>query len=188
MSTTQAGFHTGKQPTVTVYCASSADIAPIYIESARALGRALAQRGIRIITGAGQTGLMGAVADGALAAGGHVKGIIPQFMVERGWAHRALTELMVVPDMHTRKKTMAAEAAACIALPGGIGTFEELLEIITWRQLGLYGGKVIIYNMEDYYGPLISMLAKAQQQGFMRPGSEVLYTVAGSLQEVLENI
>lgn len=171
--------------TVTVYCASANNLAPIYTEAAAALGQALAKAGATIVTGAGRTGLMGAVADAALAAGGSVTGIIPRFMVERGWHHSGLTELRITEDMHERKSTMAALATAAVALPGGIGTFEEFMEIITWRQLGLFGGNVVIFNVNNYYGPLISMLEQAVEQGFMRPDHRQLYTIAESVDEVL---
>lgn len=170
---------------VTVYCGSSAQLAAVYVEAAEALGRELAHRGAVLVTGAGRTGLMGAVADAALAAGGRVEGIIPQFMVDRGWQHTGLSKLTVTPDMHTRKQLMAA-SHGCIALPGGIGTFEELCEIITWRQLGLFKGNVVIYNVSDYYGSLLSMFAKAIEQGFMRPDHRALYAVASTAAEAAE--
>ena len=173
------------KPEVTVYCGSAANLAADYLEAARALGRELAGRGACLVTGAGRTGMMGAVADAALAAGGQVKGIIPQFMVDRGWHHSGLTEMVVTPDMHSRKELMA-QSQACIALPGGIGTFEELCEIITWRQLGLFHGNVVIYNVNDYYGPLLSMLAKAVEQGFMRPDHTSIYRVASSAAEAAD--
>lgn len=170
--------------TFTIYCASSATLAPIYIEAAEALGREAATRGIALVTGGGHTGLMGAVADAALEAGGSVTGIIPRFMEQRGWQHRGLTALKVTEDMHRRKAAMAAMATAAIALPGGVGTFEELMEIITWRQLGLFRGNVVIYNVNNYYGPLLSMFRQAIEQGFMRPDHAGLFTVAESLDEV----
>lgn len=170
---------------ITVYCASSNDLDPIYIEAARQLGAAAAGRGVNIVTGAGYTGLMGAVADAALGAGGTVTGIIPQFMVDRGWHHRGLTRLVTVDTMHSRKAMMASESCAAIALPGGIGTFEELLEIITWRQLGLFGGNVVILNANNYYDPLIAMMRQAVEQGFMRPDHMRLFTVAATVDEAL---
>lgn len=171
--------------TVTIYCASASDLAPIYTEAARELGRRLALEHADIVTGAGRTGLMGAVADAALEAGGRVTGIIPQFMVERGWHHKGLSELVITPDMHRRKEAMAARATATVALPGGIGTFEELMEIITWRQLGLFRGNVVIYNVANYYAPLLSMFAQAISQGFMRPDHREIFTVAESIDEVI---
>ena len=147
--------------TVTVYCASARNLDSIYTATAAELGRALAQRGIRLVTGGGATGLMGAVENGALEAGGEATGIIPEFMYENGWQHKGLSHLEIVRDMHARKSRMAALADAVIALPGGIGTFEELLEIITWRQLGLYHGTVVIFNVNNYYAPLLSMFEQA---------------------------
>lgn len=124
--------------TICIYCASSTQIDPVYFDHARLLGRQLAEAHIRIVNGAGNIGLMGAVSDAALEAGGEVTGVIPRFMVEQGWNHTGLTETIVVNDMHERKQTMARLSDAVIALPGGYGTLEELLEIITWKQLGLY--------------------------------------------------
>lgn len=170
---------------ITVYCGSSATLAPVYTEAARDLGRAIAGAGATLVTGAGRTGLMGAVAGAALEAGGRAVGIIPQFMVDRGWQHDGMSELIVTPDMHTRKQLMA-ESYACIALPGGIGTFEELCEIITWRQLGLFKGNVVIYNESDYYGPFLSMFAKAVQEGFMRADHTALFSVATTAREAVE--
>ena len=122
---------------VCVYGASSPEVAEVYRDAAFRLGQLLGSRGLHVINGAGNTGLMRAVTDGALEVGGRVTGIIPRFMVEQGWYHHKLTELIVTNDMHERKQRMVALADAVIALPGGYGTFEELLEIITWRQLGL---------------------------------------------------
>lgn len=173
------------EKTITVYCGSSSELPPVFLESAAALGRAIAAAGATLVTGAGRTGMMGAVADAALAAGGRVRGIIPQFMVDRGWHHSGLSELVVTADMHERKSLMA-QSTACVALPGGIGTFEELCEIITWRQLGLFGGNVVIYNTEDYYGPLLSMFATAIEKGFMRPDHLGLFKVASSAAETVE--
>ena len=120
---------------VCVYCASSTRVAPVYREAAAELGRLLGERNLRVINGAGNTGLMCAVSDGALAAGGTVTGVIPHFMVEQNWCHKGLTELVEVDNMHERKQRMADLSDAAIALPGGCGTLEELLEVITWKQL-----------------------------------------------------
>ncbi len=171
--------------TVTIYCASAANLPEVYIKAAADLGTELARQGAGIVTGAGRTGLMGAVADAALAAGGTVTGVIPSFMVERGWQHTGLSELIVTDGMHRRKETMAALATAAVALPGGIGTFEELMEIITWRQLGLFHGNIVIYNVDGYYDPLLAMLDSAVAKGFMRPDHKQLYTVANTQAEVI---
>lgn len=141
--------------TICIYCASSTQIDPVYFGHARLLGRQLAEAHIRIVNGAGNIGLMGAVSDAALEAGGEVTGVIPRFMVEQGWNHTGLTETIVVNDMHERKRTMARLSDAVIALPGGYGTLEELLEIITWKQLGLYLNPIVILNTNGYYDPLL---------------------------------
>ena len=118
--------------TITVYGASSGQLPQTYIDAAAALGKLMAERGHTLVNGAGRTGLMGAAADACLAAGGRAVGVIPDFMVEQGWQHTGMTELVVTPDMHRRKEQMAEMSDACVALPGGVGTLEELLEIITW--------------------------------------------------------
>lgn len=152
---------------VVVYCASSSRIARDYIDEAAHLGTLLAQHGIRLVNGAGHMGLMGATTDAALRAGGEVTGVIPRFMVEQGWAHPGLTDLRVVESMHERKRLMAELSDAVIALPGGCGTLEELLEAITWRQLGLNNRPIILLNTAGYYNPLLAMFDQAAREGFM---------------------
>lgn len=147
--------------TICIYCASSTQIDPVYFDHARLLGKQIAEAHIRIVNGAGNIGLMGAVSDAALQAGGEVVGVIPRFMVEQGWNHTGLTETVIVNDMHERKQTMARLADAVIALPGGYGTLEELLEIITWKQLGLYLNPIVILNTNGYYDPLLQMFRQA---------------------------
>lgn len=171
---------------ITVYCASSTDLAPEYFAAARLLGEEIARTGLPLVTGAGNMGLMGAVNSAAIGAGGFTIGVIPEFMVERGWQHTGLDELIVTPDMHDRKSTMASLARGVIALPGGIGTFEELCEIITWRQLGLFAGNVVILNVNDYYKPLLDMFTAAVGQGFMRPDHVRLYSVATAPREAVK--
>lgn len=171
---------------ITVYCASSTDLAPEYFAAARLLGEEIARTGLPLVTGAGNMGLMGAVNSAAIGAGGLTIGVIPEFMVERGWQHTGLDELIVTPDMHDRKSTMASLARGVIALPGGIGTFEELCEIITWRQLGLFAGNVVILNVNDYYKPLLDMFTAAVGQGFMRPDHVRLYSVATAPREAVK--
>lgn len=174
--------------TVTVYCASSTQIAASYFEAAATLGRLLGEQQIQVVNGAGNIGLMKAVSDAALQAGGQVTGVIPHFMIEKGWCHTGLTQLIEVPDMHTRKQTMASLSDAAIALPGGYGTFEELLEIITWRQLGLYSKPVVILNLQHYYDPLLAMFQKAQEEHFMRPVATPLWEVAETPEEAVQLI
>ena len=170
---------------ICVYCASSTKIAPAYFEAARQLGVSLAEAGMGIINGAGNIGLMGALSDAALAAGGRVTGVIPHFMVEQGWCHKGLTRLIEVEDMHTRKQTMARLSDAVIALPGGCGTLEELLEIITWKQLGLYLHPIVILNVNHYFDPLLEMLQKAVDEHFMRPQHSAMWAVTDSPAEAI---
>lgn len=173
---------------VCVYCASSTKIDPAYFEAARELGGLLGQKHIRLINGAGNMGLMSAVSDAALAAGGEVTGVIPHFMVEQGWHHTGLTELVEVEDMHERKKMMADRSDAIITLPGGCGTLEELLEVITWKQLGLYLNPIVILNINGYFNPLLAMLQQAVDENFMRVQHGAIWHVAQTPQEAIELI
>lgn len=173
---------------VCVYCASSTKIDAAYFDAARELGALLGQRHIRLINGAGNMGLMAAVSDAALRAGGEVTGVIPRFMVEQGWHHTGLTQLLEVEDMHERKRTMAELSDAVIALPGGCGTLEELLEIITWKQLGLYLNPIVILNVKGYFDPLLRMLRQAVEENFMRERHGAIWHVAQTPQEALELI
>ena len=170
---------------VCVYSASSTKVDSMYFEAARDLGRLLALRGIRLVNGAGNLGLMRACADACLEAGGQVTGVIPHFMVEQGWQHPGLTELIETDDMHSRKQTMARLSDGVIALPGGCGTMEELLEIITWKQLGLYLNPIVVLNTGDYYRPLLDMLARAAGEQFMRPVHLGIWTVASTPAEAV---
>lgn len=171
---------------VCVYSASSTKIDPAYFEAARELGTLLGERHIRLINGAGRMGLMAAVADAALRAGGEVTGVIPRFMVEQGWQHTGLTRLVEVESMHERKKLMADLSDAVIALPGGCGTLEELLEIITWKQLGLYLNPIVILNVGGYFDPLLEMFRKAVDENFMRMQHGDIWHVAQTPQEAVE--
>lgn len=171
---------------VCVYCASSTQIDEKYFRAAEELGTLIAQRGLRLITGAGNMGLMCAVQDAALAAGGKATGIIPTFMVKEGWHHTGLTELIETASMHERKQMMADLSDGAIALPGGCGTFEELLEIITWKQLGLYLGPVIILNIDGYYDSLLAQLDRALKDKFMRDIHTHIWRVATTPEEAIE--
>lgn len=173
---------------VCVYCASSTKIAPVYFEAATKLGMLLGERKLRLINGAGSIGLMCAVSDATLAAGGTATGVIPRFMVEQGWHHSELTELIEVESMHERKQLMADLSDAVIALPGGCGTLEELLEIITWKQLGLYLNPVVILNINHYFDPLLAMLRLAVDEQFMRPQHAEMWAVAETPEEAVELI
>ncbi|GAE16876.1 putative cytokinin riboside 5'-monophosphate phosphoribohydrolase [Bacteroides pyogenes] len=171
---------------VCVYSASSTQIDTVYFEAAESLGRLLGKQQIRLINGAGAIGLMRAVADAALAAGGAVTGVIPHFMVEQGWHHTGLTELIEVESMHERKQKMADLSNGVIALPGGCGTLEELLEVITWKQLGLYLYPVVILNTNGFFDPLLEMLERAIDQSFMRRQHGDIWKVAKTPEEAVE--
>lgn len=173
---------------VCVYCASSTKIDNAYFNAAQELGTLLGQNGIRLVNGAGNLGLMRSMSDAALAVGGEVTGVIPRFMVEQGWHHNGLTELIEVDSMHERKQTMANLSDAVIALPGGIGTLEELLEIITWKQLGLYLNPIVILNINGYFNLLLEMLEKAIGEKFMRPQHGQIWVVANTPEEAIEAI
>ena len=175
-----------KIASVCVYSASSTKIDPVYFDTADELGTLLGQQHIRLINGAGNMGLMSAVSDAALAAGGEVTGVIPRFMVEQGWHHTGLTRLVEVESMHERKKMMADLSDAVIALPGGCGTLEELLEIITWKQLGLYLNPVVILNVKGYFDPLLAMLQRAVEENFMRTQHGSIWHVAKTVREAVE--
>lgn len=171
---------------VCVYCASSTQVAPKYFEAAARLGCLLAERGINLINGAGSIGLMAASSDAALAAGGTVTGVIPRFMVEQGWQHNGLTRLVQTETMHERKQLMAGMSDGVIALPGGCGTMEELLEIITWKQLGLFLNPIVILNVDGFYDPLLAMLRQAIDGNFMRKEHEAIWRVATTPEEAVE--
>ena len=177
-----------KITSVCVYCASSTQVAPAYQEAATELGRLLGERRLRVVNGAGNTGLMCAVSDGTLSAGGTVTGVIPHFMVEQNWWHKGLTELVEVDNMHERKQRMADLSDAVIALPGGCGTLEELLEVITWKQLGLYLNPIVILNINGYFDPLLEIFRKAVDEHFMRPQHVGLWAVASTPAEAVELI
>lgn len=171
---------------VTVYCGSAANLPQRFLDAATELGVEMARADVALVYGAGRTGLMGAVADAVLANEGRVVGVIPSFMVERGWNHAGLDEMIVTDGMHPRKTLMAQKCCGAIALPGGIGTFEELTELITWRQLGLYSGNIVILNVDGYYDALLSLFDKAVECGFMNADHKNLYRVATTPQQALE--
>lgn len=171
---------------VCVYSASSTKIAPVYFAVAEELGQLLALRGINLINGAGSIGLMAATSNACLEAGGTVTGVIPHFMVEENWHHKGLTQLIETETMHERKQIMAEMSDGVIALPGGCGTMEELLEIITWKQLGIYLNPIVILNIDGFYNPLLEMLQRAIVGNFMRPEHQNIWQVATSAQQAIE--
>lgn len=171
---------------VCVYCASSTQINEKYFCAAAELGTLIAQRGLRLITGAGRLGLMNTVQDATLAAGGEAIGVIPTFMVKEGWHHTGLTQLIETASMHERKQTMANLSDGVIALPGGCGTMEELLEIITWKQLGLYLNPIVILNIDGFYDSLLEQLKRALDDNFMRAIHADIWKVATTPAEAVE--
>jgi len=169
---------------VCVYCASSRTSHPEYREAAGRLGGVLARAGITIVYGGGAVGSMGALADGALAAGGSVIGILPRFMAELEWGHPRLTQLELVEDMRVRKHAMLARSQAAIALPGGSGTLEELLEAITLKRLGLYLNPIVLVNTRDFFAPLIQTLKRAVDEHFMDTRHLHMWQVVAAPEEV----
>ncbi|MBI1236090.1 MAG: TIGR00730 family Rossman fold protein [Alphaproteobacteria bacterium] len=154
---------------ICVYCGSNAGTRPEYAAAAKAMGEALAERGLTLVYGGGKVGLMGALADAALAAGGRVVGIIPEFLALKEVAHAGLTELVVVDSMHTRKAEMERRSDGFIALPGGIGTMEELFEIWTWSQLGQHKKPCGLLDVDGYFGHLNAFLDRMAGDGFVNP-------------------
>ena len=173
---------------VCVFCASSAEIDPIYMQMATRLGQLLAENSITCINGAGNQGLMGALNNAILRHGGEVIGIIPQFMVDNDWCHSSLTDLIITDTMHERKMQMTSMSDAVIALPGGFGTLEELAEIITWKQLGLYNNPVIIVNCNNYYDSLLAFFDKIVSEKFMPASHRETWQVVNNPETAIQLI
>lgn len=171
---------------VCVYCGSSDKVKPEYLEAARCMGQAVAQRGLQLWYGAGSTGVMGAVAEAALQAGGEVIGVIPALFNTETLAHRGLTRLEVVDTMHQRKERLAQQAEAFVALPGGFGTFEELFEILTWAQIGLHHKPVGLLNVLCYFDPLLAMVERARSEGFIYAEHLSLFQVSDTPEGLLD--
>jgi uncharacterized protein (TIGR00730 family) len=163
-----------------VFCGSSPGNDPRFMEYATATGRALAAAGNELVYGGGRTGLMGAVADGAIAAGGHVIGIIPRALEDREIAHRGLSDLRIVGSMHERKALMAELADGFLALPGGFGTFEEFCEVVTWVQLGIQQKPCVLANLDGYYDPLVELFDRGRDAGFISPANREIVQVVTS--------
>ncbi len=170
---------------VCVYCASSSQCDRHYLETAEQVGRELASKSLTVIYGGGGVGLMGALADGVLAQGGVIVGVIPQFMKELEWAHPGVGDMRVVRDMHERKRNMIEEADAFIALPGGSGTLEELLEAITWKRLGLHRAPILILNTKGFYDPLLEQLRACVDGRFMDRRHLEMWTALQDVGEIL---
>lgn len=174
-----------KLSSIAVYCSSSNKVRSSYMEAAEQLGALFAQAGIRLIYGDGGIGLMAAAAKGVLDAGGEVLGVIPQFMVDQGWNNPRSTRTIITQTMHERKATICEEADAMVALPGGIGTFEELLECLTWKQLGLHSCPVVILNTDGYFDRLLDCLDYMVEEQMMRPIHREMFAVVSTPEEVL---
>jgi uncharacterized protein (TIGR00730 family) len=171
---------------VCVYCASSQTSHPEYRQAASRLGVVLAEQGLEIVYGGGARGSMGALADGALSKGGRVVGVLPKFMADLEWGHPGLTELELVEDMRVRKHMMLARSQAAIALPGGCGTLEELLEAITLKRLGLYFNPILLVNTRGFFDPLMDLLTRAIEERFMDERHARMWEVVAQPEEVPE--
>lgn len=172
--------------TICVYCGANAGVTPAYAEAARALGRALVDQNLALVYGGGKVGLMGVIADAVLAAGGEVTGVIPTALVEREVGHMGLTRQFIVKDMHERKAMMASLSDGFIAMPGGMGTLEELFEMLTWSQLGIHAKPIGLLNVDGFYDGLIDFIAHASGQGFIRPQHAALMMSATDPQALLQ--
>jgi hypothetical protein len=173
---------------IAIYCGSATPADPVYIDTARAVGRTLAERGIGVVYGGGKLGLMGAVADSALEAGGEVIGVIPDALVEAEVAHRGLTELHPVRTMHQRKQLFTDLSDGFITIPGGTGTMDELWEAMSWAQLGYHAKPVGLLNAAGYYDHLIAFVAKMAEVGFLRPQHRELLIVDDALEGLLDKM
>jgi len=171
---------------ICVYCGSRAGADARYQQTARLMGQTLVEQGYGLVYGGGHVGLMGAVAEAVLQAGGHVIGVIPEAMVGRELAYRQVTQLEIVPSMHKRKSRMAALADAFVAMPGGYGTLEELFEIITWAQLGIHAKPIGLLNVANYFDALAAMIEHAVQEGFIRSEHRHFWTLRDEPAALLE--
>jgi uncharacterized protein (TIGR00730 family) len=171
-----------------VYCASNEGGRPAYVDAARAFGTFLAAEGIAVIYGGGRVGLMGALADAALEAGGEVVGVMPHGLVQREVAHTGLTELLVVDTMHERKAIMAERSDAFVALPGGLGTLEEFFETWTWAQLGVHAKPIALLDVEAYWQPLVRFLDHVKVEGFLRGTPDDYLIVDGDAMRLLDRL
>jgi uncharacterized protein (TIGR00730 family) len=162
---------------ICVYCGAHAGATPRYAEAARALARALVDENVALVYGGGKVGLMGVIADEVLRLGGEVTGVIPTALVEREVGHNGLTRQFIVKDMHERKAMMAQLADGFIAMPGGMGTLEELFEMLTWSQLGIHAKPIALFNVDGFYAGLVGFVNHASEQGFIRPQHAALMMV-----------
>ena len=174
--------------TVCVYCGSGPGTNPRFVEAAIAFGKTLAEDGIRLVYGGGSVGLMGAVAQSVLDHGGAVTGIIPEFLTGRENALKRVQELIVTPDMHERKRLMFEHSDAFVALPGGVGTLEELVEQLTWQQLGRHSKPILLANIDDFWEPLLALLAHMRETEFIRPNLQVDILKAERVEDILPRL
>ncbi len=173
---------------VCVYCASSRQCDPAYHDAAGRLGRTLARNKVTLVYGGGSVGSMGHLADAALAEGGRVIGVLPRFMYDLEWGHSGLSELLVVNDLHERKRLMIDDVDAVIALPGGCGTLEELFEAITWKRLGLFGGAIVMVNTLGFYSPCVAFLESCIERRFMDERHRAMWSLVERPEDVLDAI
>ena len=173
---------------IAVYCGANAGSSPMYAEAARAMGRALAAHDIELVFGGGHVGLMGTIADEVLRVGGRATGVIPQQLVDRELAHPGLTRLFVVKDMHERKAMMAQLSDGFIAMPGGMGTLEELFEMLTWSQLGIHTKPIGVLNVAGFYDQLVGFLGHAHNEAFIRPEHAGLMMVEANPEALLRRL
>jgi uncharacterized protein (TIGR00730 family) len=173
---------------ICVYCGANAGVGPAYAEAARALGRALVDQNLSLVYGGGNVGLMGIIADEVLRVGGEVTGVIPTQLVEREVGHTGLTRQFIVKDMHERKAMMAELADGFIAMPGGMGTLEELFEMLTWSQLGIHAKPIGLLNVDGFYDGLVGFVQHASEQGFIRPQHATLMMAESDPAVLLERL
>jgi hypothetical protein len=171
---------------VTVYCSSSSRIAPVYTDAARELGHAIATRGWRLVYGGNYIGAMGALADGARAAGGCVTGITPRHFLDQGYGDHLCDELVVCKDMRERKQFLEERGDAFIALPGGLGTLEEIIEVIAGKSLGFHAKPIVLLNIDGFYQPLLAMIEQGIEKAFIKPIARELYCVADTVAGAME--
>ena len=173
---------------VAVFCGSKTGLNPVYMDHAKELGKLIAVLGLKLVYGGGKVGLMGATADAVLANGGRAMGVIPKILTEWEHQHNGLTELIVVPDMHTRKKMMYDMCDAAIVLPGGFGTLDEMFEMLTWNQLKIHDKKIYLLNSDGFYNPLMLHLKQLQKEGFLYEHIEERIVLCNSPVEIFNQI
>jgi uncharacterized protein (TIGR00730 family) len=171
-----------------VFCGSRVGINPAYAEAGRALGRGMAEAGIRLVYGGARIGIMGVIADAVLAGGGTVLGVIPEFLTQLEVAHQGVNEMVITDSMHTRKLRLYDESDAFLTMPGGLGTFDETFEIITWRQLRLHDKPILLCNVAGWANPIVATIEQAIAQGFADPSCRRLFEVVDSVPAVLDRL